>query len=299
MGFKIKSSPSKQPDVEKQQQMQTRKEPLLGEQIRPNVGTNQTNRGSCCARIFFAIIPLLSTAQIIAFLYILIYDGGNDPTQVLIGQAMAEYGQQQLMMAIAIMGSVFAIITTISREIQVRVYFTKEGTYTCCLMAMNTIGTLTNILAYVGYLLTVLYKYDDEDEKKALLHVGGVLMFFVLAPLYALLQCALLFKQKKYPLSIQILFLLVAVVEYAVAIAYLVLKELSIQLEWVAVALISLHTGLFCIVFLVDPVAEELKDYFTFGCCRKKSGVSGRKYTPSERKDRPPVNNRSDDISMA
>lgn len=293
------SSPMKQPSLEKQQQLQTRKEPLLGEQIRPNVGTNQTNRGSCCARIFFAIMPLLSSALMIAFLYTLIYDGGNDPTQVLIGQAMAEYEQQQVMMAIAIMGSVFAIITTISREVQVRVYFSKEGAYTCCLMAMNTIGTLTNILAYVGYLLTVLYKYDDGDEKKALLHVGGVLMFFVLAPLYALLQCALLFKQKKYPLSIQITFLLVAVIEYAVVIAYLALKDTSIQLEWFAVALISLHTGLFCVVFLVDPVAEELKDYFTFGCCRNKSGASDRKHTPSERKDSPPVNNRSDDISMA
>lgn len=296
MGFK--SSPLKQPSIEKQQQLQTRKEPLLGEPIRPNVGTNQTNRGSCCARIFFAIMPLLSSALMITFLYILIYDGGNDPTQVLIGQAMAEYEQQPVMMAIAIMGSVFAIITTISREVQVRVYFSKEGAYTCCLMAMNTIGTLTNILAYVGFLFTVMNKYEDEDEKKALLHVGGVLMFFVLAPLYALLQCALLFKQKKYPLSIQITFLLLAVIEYAVTIAYLVLKEMSILLEWVAVALISLHTGLFCIVFLVDPVADELKEYFTFGCCRKKSGASDSKGI-RDRKDSPTVNNRPDDISLA
>mmetsp|Transcript_20301 Transcript_20301/g.31753 ORF Transcript_20301/g.31753 Transcript_20301/m.31753 type:complete len:304 (+) Transcript_20301:227-1138(+) len=303
MGFK--SSPPKQPSIEKQQQLQNRKEPLLGESIQPNVGTNQTNRGSCCARVFFAIIPLLSSAFIIAFLYILIFQGGNDPTQVLIGQAMAEYERQGEILAMAIMGSLFTIITTISREVQVRVYFSKEGTYTWGLTAMNTIGTLTNILAYVGYLLTVLNKYDDEDEKKALLHVGGVLMFFVLAPLYALLQCALLFKQKKYSLFIKIVFVLVAVTEYAVAIAYLVLKDLSIQLQWFAVALMSLFTGLFSILFLVDPVDHELKEYFTFGCCRKKSGVSDgkgtrdRKDSPPERSESPSVDNRPDDISLA
>eukprot|EP00985_Skeletonema_marinoi_P001334 scaffold532_cov174-Skeletonema_marinoi.AAC.6 len=66
---------------------------------------------------------------------------------------MAGYERQQEIMAIALMGSAFAIITTIARE------------------AMNSIGALANILAYVGYLLTVFNKYDAEDETKAFLHV--------------------------------------------------------------------------------------------------------------------------------
>ena len=252
MGIK-RTSPTKSP-TDKQKQLQIRKEPLLGELVRPNVGTNETNHKDCCARIFFAFMPLLSTALIIAFLYILIYEGENDPTKILIGQAMAGYERQTEIMAISLLGSVFAIITTIAREVQIRVYFSRDGAYTFCLQMMNSIGALTNILAYVGYLLSVFNKYDDEDESKTLLHVGGVLMFLVLAALYALLQCALLFKQKRYSLFAKIIFLLVAVIEYGVTTAYLVLKEKAIQLEWFAVALISLYNGLFCILFLIDPV---------------------------------------------
>ena len=290
MGIK-RTSPTKSP-TDKQKQLQIRKEPLLGELVRPNVGTNETNHKDCCARIFFAFMPLLSTALIIAFLYILIYEGENDPTKILIGQAMAGYERQTEIMAISLLGSVFAIITTIAREVQIRVYFSRDGAYTFCLQMMNSIGALTNILAYVGYLLSVFNKYDDEDESKTLLHVGGVLMFLVLAPLYALLQCALLFKQKRYSLFAKIIFLLVAVIEYGVTTAYLVLKEKAIQLEWFAVALISLYNGLFCILFLIDPVDEELKEYFSFGCLRQKSGTS-------ERKDSPSKNNRNDAISLA
>ena len=280
MGIK-RTSPIK-PD--KKQQLQIRKEPLLGETIRPNVGTNQTNRKDCCARIFFAFMPLLSSAFIISFLYILMNVGGNDRTKVLIGQAMAAYERPAEIMVLAVLGSVFAILTTIAREIQIRVYFSKDGEYTFCLQAMNSIGALANILAYVGYLLSVFNKYDDEDEKKALLHMGGVLMFLVLAPLYALLQCFLLFKQKQYSLFVKIIFLIVGVCEYGVSIAYLVLKEQAIQLEWFAVALISLFNGLFFILFLIDPVEDELKEYFSFGCLRKKSGTSERKVSPSKNK---------------
>ena len=282
MGFK-RTSPTK-PPLDKKQQLQIRKEPLLGETIRPNVGTNQTNRKDCCARIFFAFMPLLSSAFIISFLYILMNVGGNDRTKVLIGQAMAAYERPAEIMVLAVLGSVFAILTTIAREIQIRVYFSKDGAYTFCLQAMNSIGALTNILAYVGYLLSVFNKYDDEDETKALLHMGGVLMFLVLAPLYALLQCFLLFKQKQYSLFIKIILLLVGVAEYGVSIAYLVLKEQAIQLEWFAVALISLFNGLFFILFLIDPVEDELKEYFSFGCLRKKSGTSERKVSPSKNK---------------
>mmetsp|Transcript_21448 Transcript_21448/g.36586 ORF Transcript_21448/g.36586 Transcript_21448/m.36586 type:complete len:300 (-) Transcript_21448:656-1555(-) len=297
----LKSKTTKQPDIEEQQQqIQTRKQPLLGEPIRPNVGTNETNRGSCCARIFFAFMPLLSSALIIAFLYILIFEGKNDPTQVLIAQAMAGYERQSEIMAIALMGSAFAIITTIAREVQIRVYFTRDGTYTCCLQAMNSIGALANILAYVGYLLTVFNKYDAEDETKAFLHVVGLLLFFILAPLYALLQCALLFKQTQYSMFIKIIFLLMAVLEYAVVIGYLVLKENAIIIEWFAVALISMYTGLFFVLFLIDPVDDELKEYFTLGCCRKKSGANERKDRPSvSKRNDPPANNRAEDIELA
>ena len=282
MGFK-RTSPTK-PPLDKKQQLQIRKEPLLGETIRPNVGTNQTNRKDCCARIFFAFMPLLSSAFIISFLYILMNVGGNDRTKVLIGQAMAAYERPAEIMVLAVLGSVFAILTTIAREIQTRVYFSKDGEYTFCLQAMNSIGALANILAYVGYLLSVFNKYDDEDETKALLHMGGVLMFLVLAPLYALLQCFLLFKQKQYSLFVKIIFLIVGVCEYGVSIAYLVLKEQAIQLEWFAVALISLFNGLFFILFLIDPVEDELKEYFSFGCLRKNSGTSERNASPSKNK---------------
>ena len=111
-----------------------------------------------------------------------------------------------------------------------------------------------------------------------------VLMFLVLAPLYALLQCFLLFKQKQYSLFVKIVFLIVGVTEYGVSIAYLVLKEQAIQLEWFAVALISLFNGLFFILFLIDPVEDELKEYFSFGCLRKESGTSERKVSPSKNK---------------
>ena len=258
--------------AEKLQQLQSRKEPLLGEPIRPNVGTNEINRGGCCTRIFFALIPLLSLALILSFLYILIYEGEVDLTKVSLSQAMGEFEPHHEILGVALMGSTFTIITTIAREIQIRVYFSREGAYSFCLQATNSIGSLANIIAYVGFVIAVFYEYDSEDDRRALLHVVGMLAFYALAPLYACLQSSLLFKQTQYSMSVKIVFLFVAVVEYALAIGYLVMREKAIQLQWFAFASIPLYTGLFFILFLIDPVDDELKEYFSFGCCQKNNG---------------------------
>lgn len=272
----------------KQQQLQSRKAPLLGEPVRPNVGTNETNRGDCCARILFACMPLFSCAFILAIVYILIYKGDYHPTQTLISNAIAEYEPQQEIIVISFMGATFGILTTLARDVQIRVYFSREGTYTSFLKASNSIGSLANTLSFVGYLLLVFNKYDAEDEN--LLHDVGGIMFFGLALLYAVLQSALLYKQTRYSLFIKTLFVLMAVTEIALVISFLVDK--APQLQWFTVAVISLYNGLFFVLLWIDPVDEELKEYFFFGFWRKKNANS-------QGKDRPSVNNGKAAIEMA
>lgn len=268
----------------KQEQLETRKYPLLGEPIQPNIGSNETNRGDCCARIFFACMPLLACANILAFLYILIYNGGVNPTEVLISTASVDFEPQLEVIAVSVMGATFAIATTLSRDVQVRVYFCREGTYTFWLTAANFIGSMANTLAYVGFLLQTC---TTED----ILHDVGDYTFFGLAPIYAILQCVLLLKQTKYSLFVKIVFILMAVTVSAVAISLAILRD-KIELQWFAVALNALYTGLFFVLFLVDPVDDELKEFFFFGCCRKKDGVSRGKEKSS-------MNNGSADVELA
>jgi hypothetical protein len=283
---------NKNTTMTKQQQLQIRKEPLLGESIRPNVGTNETNRGDCCARILFASMPIISCTFILAFLYLLIYKGGFKPAENLMSKAIAEYEPQQEIIVVSIVGATFGILTTLARDVQIGVYFSREGTYTSCLKAANSIGALANTLSYVGFLVLLFNKYEAEDETEDLLHDVGGYMFFGLGIFYAILQSALLCKQTQYSLFIKIVFVLMTVSETAVGIGFLVLRARGIQLQWFTVALISLYTGLFSVLFLIDPVDDELKEFFFFGCCRRMN-------INSPGKDRPSVNNGRAAIELA
>ena len=268
--------------AEKQQQMKQRKYPLLGETI-PNVGTNKRKPGNCCIRVIFGFLPLLFAAVIMGFLYLLIYKGGAQPMETSVSLAMSAFEPQNELIGIAIFGGTLGIITTWSRDVQIAVHFGRDGTYNCCLKATNAIAALSNTFGYIGFVLLTVYKIDSEDETEGLIHTIGSFMFFGLASLYAILQSAILFKQKQYPKCIKIVLLLVAITETALIVGYVILEEQAYVLEWVAVALIAFYIGLFFILFCVDPVDDELVDFFCC-CCRcccrrRKKGVSVGKNT--------------------
>jgi hypothetical protein len=161
------------------------------------------------------------------------------------------------------------------RNIQINVYHRREGTTTCCVKALNFIAAVANIGAYVGFILLAVYPTDSETVMGRNIHTAGSYTYFVLASAYDILQTALLWQQKQYPCFLKIIFTLIPVVVVPVIIAYAVKQELTI-LEWFTVAIQSIYVGLFSILFGIDPVEDELRDFFCC-CCRRQGGTNCRR----------------------
>lgn len=265
-------------------EQQTRKEPPRTKPISSNnVGSNQI--GSVCLRLISALFPVMGCGIILIVLYLLIHqEGGKVPAETSVSQAMADYEPQQDIFVLILLGGTFLIIATMSRNIQIRVSFTRDGMFTPCLKVTNFISTLANILAYLAFVLLARFNIDSEVELEAQLHGIGSYMFFTLATFWGILQSSILFKQRQYPCCIKIVLLLLVVAELGTIIGYVILGEKAYLLEWISVALIALYIGLFFVLFLVDPVDDELMEFFCCCCRRGRNRVA-------KRSDGRPVNN--------
>lgn len=268
--------------------LQTRKEPLLGEIIsspKSDVGTHQNNRSHCCLRIILALSPLMGCAVILIFLYLLIYqEGGKSPKETSVSQAMADYEPHVQILVLSLTGGTLMTIVTMARQIQIRESFGREGKLTTCLKITNLIASLSNISAYVGFVMLAINKTDSEVGNESQLHAIGSYMFFTLATFWGILQSSILFKQRQYPCCIKIVLLLLVVAELGTIIGYVILAEKAYLLEWISVALIALYIGLFFVLFAVDPVDDELIEFFCCCCRRGRNRVA-------KRSDGRPVNN--------
>jgi len=207
---------------------------------------------------------------------------------------MAEYESYWQLIVLSSLAALFTSMVTIGRNIQIFVSQNRlmlenpcannnnnKSSSSCCTKSctskvINIIATLLNIASYIGWIIAVLYKAGEDD----LLHSIGAYLFFVGTAVYAVLHSYLLWTQQQYNIVIKLLFTLLAtlIATSSIIFAYSRLDEntadkygtMGLDLpvfEWVAIITTALNIGFMTILFYVDPVDDEIRDFLVFFCC--------------------------------
>ncbi|KAL7544669.1 hypothetical protein ACHAWF_008037 [Thalassiosira exigua] len=247
----------------KVQKSVTRDDPLLPTTSR---GAKDTARCGACARLVFVLLPILGCFLILTTLFLLTYRLGVPITETSVSKCLADYSPKEEILAVVFTGATVMFIVTVMRDIQINVYHRRLKSESKCMKALNITAAVCNILAYVGFVILALFEIEGP-EIVTTLHFIGSIMYFALSGLYGLLHGYMTCKQTQYPWFCKILFTLVPLATLGCSIGYTVAKfEAYYELEWFAVALAALNVGLLSILFMVDPVDDELRDFF---CCRR------------------------------
>lgn len=216
-------------------------------------------------RTILILLPILGCSFVLATLYLLIYRLDISIKDVSVSQCLADYEPKIEVLVMIFIGSTLMFTVTVMRNIQISVYHRRQKSESIFVRIINFIAATANIFAYVGFVLVALFDLDGPGDAPSI-HLIGSYMYFGLSGLYGLLHSYLLCKQSQYPVFCKIILTLAPLAGFACSIIYAVVMGEGYEYEWFAVALAAIFVGLMCILFLVDPVDDELGDFF---CCRR------------------------------
>ena len=222
-------------------------------------------RCGSCGRALLLLLPILGCSFILATLYLLVYRLNVSIKDVSVSQCLADYEPKIEVLVIIFIGATLMFIVTVMRNIQISVYHRRQESESIFVRIINFIAAASNIFAYVGFVLVALFDLDGPGDAPRI-HLIGSYMYFVLSGLYGLLHSYLLCKQSQYPIFCKIVLSLVPVAGVACSIIYVIVMGEGYEFEWFTVALGAIFVGLMSILFIVDPVDDELGDFF---CCRR------------------------------
>lgn len=234
----------------------------------------EVNGGGKCGvfgRIILLLLPIIGASTILAVLYLLLYRLNITIQETSISAALASFEPYWEILVPLSIGVFATFVVTVSRNIQIEVYHRRLKNEYKGMRVLNLITTVANLGAYIGFLVLAIYKSDDESEAARNLHMYGAVAYFVLSGFYGVAHIYLLCKQTQYPLYSKIVFTMVPIVSVACSIVFAIEREDAYPYEWLAVALNSLFSGLFTTLFIVDPVDDEIRDFF---CCRRKESAT-------------------------
>lgn len=235
-------------------------DPLL-----PQYDEAQSARCGACGRAILLLLPILGCTLVIATLYLLVYRLDREITDVSVSTCLADYEPKIEVLVLIMIGASLMFVVTVMRNIQISVYHRRQRSESIFVRIINFIAAAANIFAYVGFVLVALYDLDGPGDAPRI-HLIGSYMYFVLSGLYGLLHSYLLCKQSQYPMFCKIVLTIVPLAGVACSIVYVVLQGNGYEFEWFTVALAAIFVGMMSILFLVDPVDDELGDFF---CCRR------------------------------
>ena len=144
---------------------------------------------------------------------------------------------------------------------------------------MNLVATIVNIISYIGLIITVAIKADSSQDE--IIHYIGAVLFFVGTGLYSVLHSYLLWTQKEqYNLFLKLLFTVFGVIigVCSIVFGYSVLdgglsEEATLpEYEWAACITTSISIGFYTILFYMDPVDDEIRDFFLCRYNRHRRG---------------------------
>ena len=239
----------------------SKSDPLL-----PTTVQGKSGRCGTCSHLILLFIPVLACSLVIAALYLLTYHLGVQITETSISLCLAIYEPKVEVLVVISAGATLMFVVTMMRNIQVDVYHRREGSQSTVMRVLNYIATISNILAYLGFILLAAFDTDDPNPSYRVIHYVGSVMYFALTGFYGLLQTYLLCKQTQYPMFCKIVFTLVCSAAIASSIIYVSNMAENFEMEWFAVALHAIFVGLMSLLFHDDPVDDELRDFI---CCRQ------------------------------
>lgn len=240
-------------------------DPLL-----PTSVNSESGRCGACGRLILLLIPILACAFVLAALYLLANLPGVHITETTISDCLAVYESKGEILALVSVGATLMAVSSIMRNIQINVYHRRQRSESIATKVLNFIAAMSNIFAYAGFIILFTFDVDGPDDVERL-HIVGATMYFALGGLYALLHMYLLCKQTHYPMFFKIVFAMFAFAIIASSIIFYLKPTELYVFEWFAVALDAIYVGLMGILFIVDPVDDELRSFFC--CChglRKK-----------------------------
>ena len=222
-------------------------------------------RCGTCGRAILLLLPILGCSFVIATLYLLVYRLDVSINDESVSQCLADYDPKIEVLVMIFIGSTLMFTVTVMRNIQISVYHQRQRSESILTRIINFIAATSNIFAYVGFVLVALFDVDGPGDAPRIHEVGSY-MYFVLSGVYGLLHSILLCKQSQYPMFCKIILILVPLAGGLCSIIYAVVEDEGYEYEWFAVALGAIFVGLMSILFMVDPVDDELGDFF---CCRR------------------------------
>ncbi len=239
-----------------------KKEPLLPETV--NDG-NKSDKCGACGRFILLLLPILGCSFVLLSLLMLVYRLGVPITDASISTCLATYSPKVEVLVVIFLGATLMFVVTVMRNIQINVYHRRQHSESKCMRLTNLVAAIANILAYVGFVLLAIYDLDGPGNAPTI-HYIGAYMYFALSGVYGLLHTFLLCKQTHYPMVCKILFTVLPIATIVCTIIYVIDMDARYEYEWFAVALAAVTIGSFTILFLVDSVDDELRDFF---CCRR------------------------------
>ena len=245
-----------------------RKDPLLPE-TRQNVESgSSTNKCWACGRFILHMLPILGCLFVLMSLFLLTYKLGVPITEDSISSCLANYTPKVEVLIVIFLGATLIFIVTVMRNIQINVYHQRQKSESKCQSALNLIASICNILAYTGFVLLALYDLNGPG-KSPQIHYTGAIMYFTLSCVYGHIHSFLLCKQTQYPMFCKVIFTILPIATTTCTIIYVTNMEgegARFEYEWFAVALAAINIGLLSVLFCVDSVDDELRDFF---CCRR------------------------------
>ena len=239
----------------------------------------------CLGRTITLMFPLNGCLFIMFSLYVLAQ--GQSISEVSVSERMANYEDQQTLLTLMFIGASCIFVTGAMRKIQFSVYQQRIGDDSKLWHALNIISATSLILAYVGFCVLAIFDvYDD-----LMVHLIGAFMYFIFSNLFGIMHMVILWKQKQYPQYLKIVFSLLPITATQSSIVYLLsLNEVAVilpgplyEFEWLAIAVNALLVGCAVLLFLHDPVDDEL---MAFLCCRRGRGGSGKRSSDIQMKRR-------------
>jgi hypothetical protein len=168
----------------------SKKEPLLPMSV--DGGRSRSTAGKC-ASMMLLMMPILGCSMILGTLYLLIYNMDISIYEMTISSALADYEPTWEILLMLCTGAFASFVVTISRGIQIGVYHRRNNSGFRGLRLLNIVAAITNILAYVGFIILAIYPVDGEHKDY---HLFGAHMYFGLIGLYAVMHIFLLWKQR-------------------------------------------------------------------------------------------------------
>lgn len=246
----------------------------------------------CIGHLLVLFMPLIAMSVMLAFLSLLVVfdkenlqefeiDGANatglagmyyaSVQSDSISVVMSQYDPYIHVLALSSTACVLISMVTVARNIQIEVYHKRTGSIVF-MKFINYLASIINIVSYIGLMVAVNFKATQEKPEWApRAHYIGFLVYFAGTAAYSFLHQFLLWRQAEYPVFVKILFFILAITIIFSSFAFgvpLWFSELTTDdlgepvFEWVAVFASAISIGLYVILFFIDPVDDQVTNFF-------------------------------------